>query len=53
MIRINKQGSGKVHYLSGNHEIMNILGDFRYVLDKHMSSTGKDIRKTLFRRGCG
>ncbi|MEM1218027.1 MAG: metallophosphoesterase [Bacteroidota bacterium] len=30
-----KQSGGQVHFLLGNHEIMNIQGDFRYVQDKY------------------
>jgi hypothetical protein len=42
---------GKVHYLIGNHEIMNIQGDFRYVHKKHLNHTGNEIRRQLFEPG--
>lgn len=42
---------GKVHYLIGNHEIMNIQGDFRYVHKKHLNHTGNKIRRHLFEPG--
>ena len=42
---------GKVHYLIGNHEIMNIQGDFRYVHKKHLNHTGNKIRRRLFEPG--
>src|SRR5438874_3767401 len=30
-----KESGGMVHYLLGNHEVMNLSGDFRYVHDKY------------------
>ena len=46
-VQARKQ-KGAVHYLLGNHELMNILGDFRYVHPKHLSDTGYSKRKKLF-----
>ncbi len=42
---------GRVHYLIGNHELMNVLGDFSYVLTEHMTEIPRNIRKLLFQPG--
>jgi len=47
-IQAEKHG-GKVHYLIGNHELMNMMGDFRYVHKNHMSNVDK--RRQLFAPG--
>ena len=47
---LNKQANknnGYVHYLIGNHELMNIMGDFNYVHKSHLINN----RKELFRPG--
>jgi len=40
---------GAVHYLIGNHELMNLAGDFRYVHKTHLINN--DVRKKLFKPG--
>lgn len=47
-IQAEKQG-GKVHYLIGNHELMNMMGDFRYVHQQHLGDANK--RRKLFSPG--
>ena len=40
-----------MHYLTGNHELLNLIGDFRYVAPNHLSLTGTELRKKIFRPG--
>ena len=43
-IEANKTG-GFVHFLIGNHELMNLVGDFSYVHKDHLLSNRKEIFK--------
>lgn len=43
---------GAVYNLIGNHELMNIIGDFRYATQEHINAFGgESIRKKLFKPG--
>lgn len=43
---------GGVYSLIGNHEIMNLLGDFRYASNKDIEEQGgEELRKELFKPG--
>jgi len=47
-----KKKNGAVYNLLGNHELMNILGDFRYATSNHIKGFGGDkTRKELFKPG--
>lgn len=47
-----KKHNGAVYNLLGNHELMNILGDFRYATSNHIGGFGGDkIRRELFKPG--
>ena len=47
-----KEQGGAVYNLLGNHELMNILGDFRYATGEHvMGFGGNSVRKELFKPG--
>tara|TARA_B100000575_G_scaffold291788_1_gene298518 strand:+ start:17023 stop:17952 length:930 start_codon:yes stop_codon:yes gene_type:complete len=48
---VAQKEKGAVHYLIGNHEIMNMLGNFNYVHKTHLDSTGIDLRRQLFKPG--
>ncbi len=45
-----KQG-GAVYSLMGNHELMNVTGDMRFVSHRNISHTGMENRKELFKPG--
>lgn len=53
--RLNTQANkvgGAIHSLIGNHEIMNLLGDFRYASDEDILIQGKmGSRKEIFKPG--
>lgn len=55
MYSLNKQAmnvGGRVISLLGNHELMNLLGDFRYASREHINGFGGfDKRKEIFRPG--
>ena len=47
-----KNGGGGVFNLIGNHELMNLMGDFRYATQQHIRGFGGEIqRKKLFEPG--
>lgn len=47
----SQQYGGRVHYLPGNHELYNLLGNFKSVHPSHMKDTGIDVRHRLFKPG--
>ena len=52
--KLDKQArvyGGRVHYLIGNHELMNVIGDFSYVLPNHLTKIPVNIREELFKPG--
>jgi hypothetical protein len=49
--KVAQKEGGAVHYLIGNHEIMNMTGDFNYVHKTHMEGTGLELRRQLFKPG--
>ena len=55
MENLHKQAflkGGGVYSLIGNHEIMNLLGDFRYASDKDIKDQGgEELRRLLFKPG--
>ena len=55
LYKLNKQASrqgGKVISLIGNHELMNIIGDFRYASREHIDAMGGQYnRKELLKPG--
>ena len=49
---IAKKVNGAVYNLIGNHELMNVMGDFRYATNDHINGFGGNkLRKLLFQPG--
>ena len=46
-----KKYGGKVHIIIGNHELMNMMGNFNYVHSRHLKSINSNLRKKLFMPG--
>lgn len=50
--KLAEKAGGAVYNLLGNHELMNIIGDFTYATPEHIDAFGgEDIRKMLFKPG--
>ncbi len=52
LYNLAREVNGAVYNLIGNHELMNVMGDFRYATDEHIHGFGGNkLRKLLFQPG--